>query len=92
MSIATSPVIKKHGIDELLNPFVRDIRDLAANKLKVCIDGNIGEYEVALLAFLADNLGAHQIGGFKESMSFAYRICRSCMTTTENAQNPGTYV
>ena len=35
---------------------------------------------------LADNLAAHQIGGFKESMSFAYRICRSCMTTTEKAQ------
>ena len=35
---------------------------------------------------LADNLGAHAIGGFKESMSFARRICRSCMATTEMIQ------
>ena len=42
------------------------------------------QYEVALLAFLGDNLAAHQIGG---SMSFAYCICRSCMATTGKAQN-----
>lgn len=40
-----------------------------------------------LLAFLADSLAAHALGGFKESMSFALRICRSCMVTTEQAQN-----
>ena len=28
----------------------------------------------ALLAFLADNLAAHELGGFKESFSFAYRL------------------
>ena len=87
VSIAASPIIRKHGIDEILNPFVRDLRDLAANKLHVFIDGKVREFEVALLAFLADNLGAHQIGGFKESMSFARRICRSCMTTTADAQH-----
>ena len=33
------------------------------------------------MAFLADNLAAHEIGGFKESFSFARRFCRSCMAT-----------
>ena len=86
VSIATSPIIEKHGIDELLNPFVRDMRELVENKLKLVIDGKVREYDVGLLALLADNLGAHQVGGFKESMSFAYRICRSCMATTPYIQ------
>ena len=33
-------------------------------------------------AFLADTLAPHSVGGFKGSMSFALRICRSCMITT----------
>ena len=39
-----------------------------------------------LIAFLADNSAAHAVGGFKESMSFALRICRTCMNTPENSQ------
>ena len=35
-----------------------------------------------LLAFLADTLAAHLLGGFKGSMAFALRICRSCMIST----------
>lgn len=40
-----------------------------------------------LLAFLADNLAAHTVGGFKQSMSFALRICRGCLITRELSQS-----
>ena len=40
-------------------------------------------YRGALLAFLGDNLASHLIGGFKEGISFALRICRSCMVTND---------
>ncbi len=40
----------------------------------------------ALLAFLADTLAAHAVGGFKGSMSFALRVCRTCMVTSEQLQ------
>ena len=36
--------------------------------------------------FLADNLAAHVLGGFKESMSFALRVCRSCFCTRSMTQ------
>lgn len=39
-----------------------------------------------LLFFLADNLAAHSVGGFKESFSFAKRICHSCMATIPMTQ------
>ena len=35
---------------------------------------------------LTDNLAAHLIGGFKQSMSFAPRLCVTCMATTEQIQ------
>lgn len=87
VALATAPVINAHGIDEMLRPFVEELKSLNNNKLEVFVGSNCEKYEVALLAFLADNLAAHQIGGFKVSMSFAYRMCRTCMSTTENAQN-----
>ena len=43
------------------------------------------EYKGALVAFLADNLVSHTIGGFKQSMSFAKRFCRSCMATKDES-------
>ena len=85
--LATAPVINTHGIDEVIfRPFVEELQNMHNEKLEVTINGRNEVFEVALLAFLSDNLAAHQIGGFKESMSFAYRICRSCMTTSEKAQ------
>ncbi len=62
--------------------FVESIISLFKNGLDISFEGK-RNYKVGLLAFLADNLGAHFIGGFKESMSFAYRICRTCMATTQ---------
>ena len=79
-------VISKHGIDKVLEPFVEEMKTLHAHKLTHSIDSQNTVYDVGLLAFLADNLAAHQVGGFKESMSFAYRICRTCMATTEQTQ------
>ena len=86
VSLATAPVISKHGIDEVLRPFVEELQNLHKEKLEITTSSTSEKFEVALLAFLADNLAAHQVGGFKESMSFARRICRSCMTTTKKAQ------
>ncbi len=37
-----------------------------------------------LLLFLADNLAAHQLGGYKVGIGFALRKCRVCMATSES--------
>ncbi len=86
VSVANSTIIRKHGIDFFLTPFVDSLKKLNSNGLTVSIGENNYHYKVACFAMLADNLGAHAIGGFKESMSFARRICRSCMATTEMIQ------
>lgn len=86
-AVATNPVIQKHGMNLFLRPFVESMLMLSNNGLSVSIQGKPRHFKVSLLAFLADTLAAHSLGGFKESMSFAHRICRSCMATTEQIQS-----
>lgn len=51
------------------------------------LNGNSQIFYGGLIAFLADNLAAHSLGGFKENMSFALRVCRSCFCTRSMIQN-----
>ena len=82
-AVAKSKDIKKHGLDSILQPFVSDINKLALDGITV----GSSNFKGSLIAFLGDNLGSHAAGGFKESMSFAYRFCRSCMATREQSQD-----
>ncbi len=86
ISVVRSPLVRKHGMNAFLQPFVKNMLSLCHDGITVKVNSLECQYKVALLAILADNLGAHAIGGFKESMSFARRICRSCMATTEQIQ------
>ena len=63
-----------------------EIQVLTSKGLTVSIRGERHKFQVGLLVFLANNLAAHTLGGFKESMSFANQTCRMCMATTEGAQ------
>ena len=79
LTVANVTVIEEHGIDKVLEPLVDDLKFLATTGMSF----NEGVVHAALLAFLADNLASHCIGGFKESMSFARHFCRSCLTNKE---------
>ena len=75
--------IKQYGIDKFFSPFVEDLKNLYCDGVVVETSGGRQTFFGGLLAFLADNLAAHAVAGFKESMSFALRVCRSCMVTSE---------
>jgi hypothetical protein len=77
--VAASSVIKKHGLDEILQPFLKDLDHLSTVGMKVMFKGREEIFKGALLTFLADNLAANELGGFKLSFSFAFRYCRLCM-------------
>ena len=81
---AVVPVIEKYGIDKVLKPFIHDLTTLASTGNTITINDQEKTFHGALLAFLADNLGSHAFGGFKESFSFALRMCRTCMATKDN--------
>lgn len=66
---------------------LKDLKVIYCDGITICIKEKQHMLYGGLLAFLVDNLAAHALGGFKESMSFALRICRSCMVTTQQTQN-----
>ncbi len=82
VAVACSQVIELYGIDKFLTPFVEELKVLYCDGISVSIGGEDQTFYGAVLAFLADTQAAHSLGGFKGSMSFALRICRSCMSTT----------
>lgn len=86
LAVGKQEDIKHYGIDEFLRPFVEDLKVLYYDGIEVEMNGSNCCSVGGLLAFLADNLTAHAVGGFKESMSFALRICRTCMITKTQAQ------
>ncbi len=78
--------IVRYGMDAFLSPFVDDLKALFCDGITVTIGAETRTFFGGLLAFLADTLAAHAVGGFKESMSFALRICRTCMITPTQSQ------
>lgn len=81
VACAVHPIIVEHGIDSILEPFIKDLNVLASQGITVSLKGNTRTFKGGLLCFLADNLASNLLGGFKESFSFSYRFCRSCLAT-----------
>ena len=79
--VATVPIIEKHGIDKVLEPFIRDLNILSGSGLFLSRNGVSRTYKGALLAFLGDNLASNDLGGFKKSFSFSFGSCRTCFVT-----------
>ena len=91
LAIAKHQDVVTYGINKLLTPFVEELKTLYLEGVSISVNANKKTLHGALLAFLADNLAAHLVGGFKGSMSFALRICRSCMVTPETMQEARYY-
>ena len=78
--------IKKDGIDSFLSPFV-DLNTLYFDSVSInsILIPSIMYFKEHFVAFLADNMAEHSLGGFKES-SWAKRICRCWMATVSSVQ------
>ena len=75
--------IYRYGMNTFLSPFVEDLKRLYCDGINVFFGGEHHVLRGALLAFLADTLAAHSLGGFKGSMSFSLCVYRTCMMTSE---------
>ena len=64
--VATAPIIEKHGLDKILEPFLRDVNTLSTTGLSLHVCGVQRTFRGTLLAFLGDNLASNDLGGFKK--------------------------
>ena len=76
--------VEKYGINEILKPLVQDLNVLSSRGIDVTTNNVTRNYKGALLAFVADTAASHLVGGFKKSVGSAYRMCRTCMATTDS--------
>lgn len=70
-AVGRNVIIRRHGLNTFLKPFVESLTSMSINGLSVTINCEVKVFRVGLIAVLADTLAAHALGGFKESMSFA---------------------
>ena len=84
IACAEYPVVHKHGLDAILKPFVEDLNVLSSVGITVNVNGVERTFRGGLISFLADNAASNALGGFKESFSFSFRFCRTCMATNES--------
>lgn len=68
--------VKQYGYTKVLEPLLRDLKSFEDNGIFVPSLGKVVKGTV--FAVVADNLGAHSIGGFVESFS-ASHFCRFCV-------------
>ncbi|XP_049330682.1 uncharacterized protein LOC111195788 isoform X1 [Astyanax mexicanus] len=68
--------IKKFGYPRVLEPLLNDLKSFEEEGLFVPCLGKI--IKGTVFSVIADNLGAHSVGGFIESFSASY-ICRFCI-------------
>ena len=77
--IVQSSVMKKYGYDIILRPLLEDLKILEEQGLTITSSGGSETtYFGSLFSVSADNLGAHDIGGFRRCFSNG-KICRFCL-------------
>ncbi|XP_058961485.1 uncharacterized protein [Pocillopora verrucosa] len=84
IALCRVPLIKKYGMNRILQPFMQDLHQLEADRgVTFWIDEQERTFSGSIGPYSSDNLGAHSLGGFQESFS-GLRICRICMATRED--------
>ena len=73
-TLGSNTLIRKHGLNQFLQPFVSSVQSLVKNDLDISIDNEIRHFNVSLLAFLADTLAAHALGGFACHLLIAFVV------------------
>lgn len=87
MQLARNNILKKYGINDILKPFVEELKTLGTEH-GYPFQFKFGMYHLrgALLAVLADTPASQAVAGMKESVGGARRKCRHCMATYEQMQ------
>ena len=77
--LARCKVVKSYGLQTVLKPLMDDISQLETNGISVKLCDDLIRLRGAVATISADNLGSHQIGGFRQTFSSG-KICRFCTT------------
>ena len=63
--VASVPIIEKHGLDKVLQPFLEDLDVLSTTGISLPVHGIVCTFKGTLLDFLGDNLASNDLGGLR---------------------------
>ena len=78
LAIAKTTDIKKFGPKRLLRDFVETMNELSQGGIEMFPHGSMHTIEELLVYVPADTPASNWLEGFKEGVSFSYKICRTC--------------
>ena len=86
LSMFYHDLLEVYDYNTILSPIVQELKKLEVGvEMNIC--GTQESIKGTLTAVIADNLAAHQVGGFKVAFSKGFRKCRTCLGTDEEIQN-----
>lgn len=86
VSLFPSSLIKKHGFAVALGKLIDDLKILETEGFVVETSFGPIQFHGTISCLVADNLAAHEIGGFITSFS-SFRCCRFCTVTKDTLQD-----
>jgi hypothetical protein len=81
--LARTAFVKKYTLSKVLEVFAEDLKRLEVEGITVRIGSENFHVMASLATISADNLGSHQLGGFRMSFSCG-RVCRHCLVTYDD--------
>lgn len=84
--LKTECLKKPRALEKPLQPFMKEIVQLETEGITIHFGTETKNFKGSLLFCAGDTPAAALLGGFKESVA-AYRLCRSCLTTSQEYRN-----
>jgi hypothetical protein len=85
LALAYANDIHKYGVNELLGPFVEQMKLLGSDDgVQINVNGNSVQVHGAVLCVCGDTPASNFLGGFKEGVGYSLRKCQCCLAVTEN--------
>lgn len=85
ISLCQSKHVKKYGMQSIYQWLLDDLHELDRSGLSIFLNGEKINIRCVILVCSADNLGAHQLGGYVDSFS-ANHPCRFCLVSKVDLQ------
>lgn len=84
IAIAKSQCLKRHGLNKLLENFIKTVNIMSSGGLQISANGRDHTVEGAVVIAPADTPAANSLGGFKEGVGFAHKKCRTCLISSQD--------
>lgn len=86
VSLTKSTVIKEFGMNVVFSQLLQDLKVLETDGISIVFDSNVFHYKGSVTTLIADNLAAHEVGGYIACFS-GFRMCRFCNASKNSSKN-----